>query len=210
MLLTKRSLVSAVLLFCMLALVATDAWAAGKSDAQKKKEAQGILLVLLIAIPSAAVVALGGLGLMTAYRATVVRRSDLVAEAARRAPVKTFVLGLANTALLVALMAASGEKAPPVAAVLLMLLSVLAFVGLAAKSENLGVRIARAAGYECNPIIGLVIGWPTAVCILLAPVVGWCVFAYLAVSGVGAAVLSFFPGKPQIEEVESLEVDQEG
>lgn len=210
MLLTKRSFVSAALLFCLVALVATDAWAAGKSDAQKKKEAQGLLFVLLIAVPTAAVVTLGGLGLMTAYRATVVRRSDLVAKAAERAPVKTFVLGLANTALLVALMVASGEKAPALAAVLLALLSLLAFVGLAAKSENLGVRIARAAGYECSPIIGLVIGWPAAVCILLAPVVGWCVFAYLAVSGVGAALLSFFPGKSPDEEGETLEADEDG
>jgi len=102
---------------------------------------------------------------------------------------------VANTALLLLLMAITGQKLPPVAIAMLALLSLLAFMGLTAKAENLGMRIARAGGRETSPIIGLVIGWPAMVGMLLVPFVGWALVGYLLVSGVGATVLSFLAGR---------------
>jgi len=204
MLPTKRLLLPLMLVLCLVAISASDAQAAGKSPAQKQKEAQMAMIGVLMALPIAAIIAVGGLGLQAAYRATFVRRSDLVAKAASAGPVKCFVLGLVNTALLLAVMAKAGDPAPAVAMILMLLLGLLLFMGLTAKAENLGARIALVAGYECNPIIALVIGWPTIVCLLLVPVLGWAVVLYLAVAGVGAVVLSFLGNGGSKEEAAGL------
>lgn len=207
MLSTKRLLLPLMLVLCLAALSASDADAAGKSPGQKKKQAQMALIGLLTLLPAAAIIALGGLGLQTAYRATFVKRSDRVVKAASGAPAKCFALGLVNSAVLFVLMAAAGEPAPVIAMILAVLSGLLLFMGLTAKAENLGARVALVAGYECNPVIALVIGWPTIVCMLLVPVVGWCVVLYLAVAGVGAVVLSFF-GNGGSKEAERSPVDQ--
>ena len=206
MLSTKRSLLPLMLVLCLAALSASDACAAGKSPAQKKKQAQMALIGLLTLLPAAAIIALGGLGLQTAYRATFVKRSDRVAKAASGGPVKCFALGLVNSALLFVLIAVTGDAVPAATLVLILLSGLLLFMGLAAKAENLGARVALVAGYECNPVIGLVIGWPTIVCILLVPVVGWWVVLYLAVAGVGAVVLSFL-GNGRTATVEEQEAN---
>jgi len=182
-----------VLTFAMVlsAWVSTEALAASPGAKGQQKQAGAIMAVLLMALPTAALVTVAGLGLHACYRATCIRRSERIAEVARVAPVRCFVLGTVNTGVLWVLMAAFGKPAPVLSIALLVLTVVLVLAGLAAKSENLGVRVARAAGYDCNPIIGLAIGWPIAVSLLLLPVVGWCVFIYLTLSGVGAVVLSY-------------------
>ena len=182
-----------VLTFAMVlsAWVSAEARAASSGDKKGQKQAQTIMIVLLMSLPTAAVATVGGLGLHACYRATCVHRSERIAEVARIAPIRCLVLGTANTAVLCVLMSAFGGPAPVLSVAVLVLLVTMTIAGLAAKSENLGVRVARAAGHDCNPIIGLAIGWPIAVSLLLFPVVGWCVFIYLTLSGVGAVVLSY-------------------
>ena len=218
MLPAKRALLLSVLLTCAAAFAAADAPPQDGTPSRRQKQQaerkklEGMLFVLWAAAPLAVVISLGGLGLQAAYRATFVRRSDLVTAAAVTSPVKCAIVGFVNSALLLTIMAASGEKLPGLGFAGALVLAVLMFLGVTVKSENLGVRIARAAGRECSPIVGLVIGWPAIVCILLVPVVGWLVVAYLLVSGVGAVFLSFVGGRRSEakEEPEAPAEEDEG
>ena len=191
----RRNAALILTLLCLLAFLAPDAWA---GPAVRRQQAPNALVVSLLALAWAAAVSLAGVALLVAYRATFPRRAEQVVQAAARAPIRCFILGLVNGGLLFVLAAATGEAAWPVSFVALAVLGWLVFLGLAAKAEGLGVRIARASGRECSPIMGLVIGWPTIVCMQLALAVGWVVLAYLTLSGIGAAVLSFF--KTQTKE----------
>ncbi len=179
-----------------LVLLASDAWAGPGAD----KKAQQTVIVLWTALPFVALLVSAGLGAFMTYRATFTRRSERVLRAAGSSPIKSFILGAANTALLLIVSAALGEGAPAIAALFMALLLLLAFMGLAAKAESIGARIAKAAGRECSAITAILIGWPTLVGILIIPFIGWGIVIYIAVCGVGAAILSFFAAAPDAEK----------
>ncbi len=157
----------------------------------KKNEARQMLIVLWAAVPLVGLVLLGGAGLFSVYRSTFVRRSQLAMQAAESAPVKSFVLGLANAALLLVLANLAGRAWPPAALAPVALLVLLGLAGIAAKAEILGRRIAQTAGWSADPIASLLIGWCAMVGISIIIWLGWIVAAYLVISGMGAALLSF-------------------
>jgi hypothetical protein len=170
-------------------------------------------------IAGLAVAGLGGLSmfaflalLLVTFPATVKR----VREGAESRPWFAPFLGGVNvlfTGLLVTALGQTGNGAAGLAGLVVVLaFAGVAVLGLSGKAQTLGARVLATAERRPNPMTNLAIGWPMLFLVGIIPVVGWVLFAYWTVSGVGGVLVTLF-GKskhaapPQGQAPERIIVD---
>jgi len=119
------------------------------------------------------------------------RGAARVAEISDRMPVRCFLVGVPNAAVVTLLVMALGEKKAhwPLLGVL-VLAALVALWGMIGKASVLGRRVASLFRRDVSYSWGFLIGWPIIVLATLVYVLGWVLFAYYAVAGLGAGVIS--------------------
>jgi hypothetical protein len=119
-----------------------------------------------------------------------------VREAAEARPYVSPALGGANalfTGLLVGALGHAGGGLPGLLGLLILLaFSAVGILGLAGKAQSLGSQLLTLADRRPNPVANLAVGWPMLFLVGTIPVVGWVIFGYWTLSGVGAVMVSLF------------------
>lgn len=142
--------------------------------------------------PILALVLLGAMPLAVILRTASVPSARLAAEMAEKAFLKRVV----GVVVLVLLLLVSGlaAKVPQVAGVLGLIFCAFLLVALAAPARHLGARLFGDEG-RGDSIGAFALGWLLLAGVSLLPILGFLVFLYHLVWGIGALVLDLFTGR---------------
>lgn len=188
----------------------SDAGEAGDAHGPGRHPVEGAVWILA----ACALTALSGLSifaflllLVTVFPGTVAK----VREGNEQRPVFAFFLGLVNVlfvTLLVGALSNGGGPGGLLALIILTAFTGVAVLGIASRAQMLGARTLALAERQPNAVTSLSLGWMQIFLIGILPVVGWVLFLYWSVSGIGAVLVSMFSRDPKAnQEVPGLTVE---
>ena len=177
-----------VLLFPSLALAA-----GGKGDAAGAL-LLGPLFSALILLPT-------GWALHALILAYAPRRGLALVQATQRHRWKTLALGGVNTAFLAFLIVVTGDKAPAISFLALLLWLVLALVGAHGVARGIGAKLLgrEQAGAPPGDLAELSLGWVTLLFGAAIPILGVFLGLYWSARAVGSAILALLAIEVEVE-----------
>lgn len=134
-----------------------------------------------------------GMALNWLLLASFPNRTERLTSLYRRAPWKSFFIGLVNVIIAGFIVAVTLQHAHPLGVVLSLVLAIVLFVGIHSRSRALGRKILAATKHEPNAFAEATVGWTAMAFLWAIPFIGWYIIGtYFLAGGLGAVTLSFF------------------
>jgi len=180
----------------------------GKPHANEGHDLPKALTLPLSLLAGVSVIGISGLSVFAFLLLTLIAfpgTVERVREGLETRPWFASGLGLVNVVFVMFLVGALANAGP--AGGILGFLIFLAFLGLvvfglSGRAQALGARAMVLADHKPNSVLNLAIGWWVLFLVGIIPFVGWVLFAYWAVNGVGAVLVTLFgrARKPSVPE----------